>query len=78
MQQASVDSPTFATLSTHTAADQLRHFVNHGTTTNIPGVPRDSDTLLLKVPDHDVQVVPEGLKKGLTKIKRKEIAIISE
>lgn len=56
----------------------LKAFVNHGETTNIQGVLKDIDALLPKVRDHDVKIVLEGLKKGLTKIKRKEIAIISE
>jgi hypothetical protein len=56
----------------------VKAFVNNGETANIHGVLKDIDSLLLKVRARDVQIVLEGLKKGLTKIKQKEIAIISE
>lgn len=56
----------------------IKAFVSKGETANIAGVLKDIDALLPKATDQDVRVVLGGLKKGLSKIKRKEIAIISE
>jgi len=56
----------------------VKAFVNKGETTNIAGVLKDIDALLPRTADKNVKIVLLGLKKGLSKIKRKEIAIISE
>jgi hypothetical protein len=56
----------------------IKAFVIKGETVNIQAVLKDIDALVPRTKDPDVKIVLQGLKKGLSKIRRKEIAIISQ
>jgi hypothetical protein len=56
----------------------IKSFVNKGQTVNIRGVLKDIEALLPKVRQRHVKATLQGLKKGFSKIKDKEIAIISQ